>query len=207
MCDFAVPPNRQTEIRSHCEASVRGCVSPSQTMFASPLQLTKCGALRGGGGSLLESLTVLLEKSEPVDHEQALFSELTALVKRKPTNLLQEFKSLVTKFTKMGPSKTPARQVVLKPSVSSPSTEAGWQTVSHKRKTMQSGPKAPHPSWHFRRDGWKAPRGMAIIGFPDHADHLAQSLDDSSGIAWVMSTSQPGEAEEALQLVDSAVRL
>jgi len=71
-------------------------------------------SFRGGGvdksSKLLEGLTKLLSSFESVEEEdsfdtdeadQALLVELQRLISRKPRNLLQELKSLVSRFTRL----------------------------------------------------------------------------------------------------------
>ena len=171
--------------------------------------LLKCGKLRGGGGrgnkapaSLLEGLSQLLQAvPEPEDHEKELFEDLKDLVRNKPRNLLQALKSLVVQHTKaQGASRNvvvqqPARRVTLE----QPEQQSEWKTVQRKKVRAVSG----YDSWNYRRDDWRAPSGMAL-GFANDATHLGTSLDESSGVAWIMATDNSEEAEEAVRMVQGA---
>ncbi len=170
--------------------------------------LQKCGMLRGGGGrggkksqpTLLEGLSQLLKaNSVPDNDEKQLFLELQELVSNKPHNLLQALKSLVTKHTK-GPRKVVLQQHDRSVNFTLPEQQSDWQTVQRKKvRAATSG----SDSWHYRRDDWRPPAGMAI-GFAHDANHLGTLLDESSGVAWIMSTDNPEEAEEAVRMVRGA---
>ena len=79
-------------------------------------------SFRGGGvdksSKLLEGLTKLLSSFESVEEEdsfdteadQALLVELQRLISRKPRNLLQELKSLVSRFTRLPEKPKPAKK-------------------------------------------------------------------------------------------------
>ena len=58
--------------------------------------------------------------------------------------------------------------------------------------------------WHFREDYWHAASNKAI-GFAADATHLGNNLDECRGISWIMSTSDPEEAETAIEMVRGAV--
>ena len=79
-------------------------------------------SLRGGAQSktdrILQGLALLLqgvddevETSEPDEQYEALYAELESMVKRRPTNILQELKSLVRKFS--GDSGSSAKETAL----------------------------------------------------------------------------------------------
>lgn len=97
------------------------------------------GGLRGGGGSsLLPGLKAFLKETIVDTSEQTLYDELCGLVSRKPKNLLQALKALVSKHTREQPWKTHApraapRTVVLQqtqemqPASQVAAAEEGWQ--------------------------------------------------------------------------------
>ena len=75
-----------------------------------------------------------------------------------------------------------------------PAADEEWQTVTYKKNwTTPTG-----PAWHFRKDDWQPAHGK-MIGFPGN------SLDECSGLSWVMSTTQPDEAETAIDMIQGAV--
>ena len=171
--------------------------------------LQKCGMLRGGGGrggkksqpTLLEGLSQLLKaNSVPDNDEKQLFLDLQELVSNKPRNLLQALKSLVTKHTKGAQRKVVLQQHDRSENFTLPEQQSDWQTVQ--RKKVRGANPGSDP-WHYRRDDWRPPAGMAI-GFALDASHLGTLLDESSGVAWIMSTDNPEEAEEAVRMVRGA---
>ena len=189
-------------------------------------------SLRGGGGkdkSLAEVLAEVIAKEETKakacevrDPDAALRRDLSALLQRDPPNLLQELKSLVTKHTKgasaanpmateskgkgkgkgKGPQTAaklaPVRQVLLE---DTPREDGDhWNTVTRKKPKK---PATAKDAWTLKRELWRAPSSKAL-GFINSASELAAELDSSTGVAWIMCTSDSVEALEAAALVAAA---
>jgi hypothetical protein len=152
-----------------------------------------------------------LEESTVDTSEQSLYDELCDLVDRKPKNLLQALKALVSKHTReqswksTEPRASPRTVVLRQPPKAQPASQVsaadeGWQTVTYKKSPATANGSA----WHFRKDDWQPAKGK-MIGFPVDASHLGSSLDECSGLSWVMCTNQPDEAENAIDMIQGAV--
>ena len=131
--------------------------------------------------------------------------------RESPRILLQALKALVSKHTReqswksTEPRAAPRTVVLRQPPKAQPASQVsaadeGWQTVTYKKSPATANGSA----WHFRKDDWQPAKGK-MIGFPVDASHLGNSLDECSGLSWVMCTNQPDEAENAIDMIQGAV--